>query len=406
MICDKGHSLLPLRYEKDLWESGRKLFFLTDQNMPAVLPSKNEMCPIIIRIEGGLLRELGTSFLEMLGRYAVPEGSVIVIDSVTHLMEEGRVGYSKGLVTEYIRFSKAFNNTVHVVPFMPPPLCGTNDQDLMRGMLDIARWIERLQKWELNDYLSELNLHILTAGEGPELTEMVTTRHKMLKSFEAYNDRVYMCHGWDGLQQNLPPMNERAKKVLINALMLDLSTSFKWKLDVDPSLESSPSSLPANSARLSVDTVGLVIGGSNAKRLVSAIADKGKRVNSITCGGWTITKESVDALIPVLQAKLAELDPSVPVVIWCLDSACFRTLTADGDLKSISKSSTDGKYHVTGELMVTPFSLLNNTLKEIDRIVTVCKKHEVWVVEIVLRFLLVACCDEQLHCRKAKLDSA
>jgi hypothetical protein len=30
----------------------------------------------------------------------------------------------------------------------------------MRGMLDIARWIERLQKWELNDYLSELKLHI------------------------------------------------------------------------------------------------------------------------------------------------------------------------------------------------------------------------------------------------------
>jgi hypothetical protein len=51
----------------------------------------------------------------------VPEGSVIVIGSVTHLMVEGRVGYSKGLFTEYIRFSKAFNNTVHVVPFMPPP---------------------------------------------------------------------------------------------------------------------------------------------------------------------------------------------------------------------------------------------------------------------------------------------
>ncbi len=138
--CDKGHALLPLRCEKDLWEGGRKLIFLTDQNMPAVLPSKKEMCPIIIRIDGGLLRELGTTFLELLGRFAVPEGSVIVIGSITHLMEEGRVGYSKGLLTEYIRFSKAFNSTVHVVPFIPPTLCETNDQDLMRDMLDIARW--------------------------------------------------------------------------------------------------------------------------------------------------------------------------------------------------------------------------------------------------------------------------
>jgi len=396
--CDKGHALLPLRYEKDLWEGGRKLFFLTDQNMPAVLPSKKEMCPIIIRIDGGLLRELGTTFLGMLGRYAVPEGSVVVIGSISHLMEEGRVGYSKGLVTEYIRFSKAFNNTVHVVPFVPPPLCGTDDQELMRSMLDMARWVERLQKWELNDYLSELKLHILTTGEGAELKEMVTSRHKMPKAFDAYNDRVYMCHGWDGLQQSLPPMSERAEKALISALMLDLSSSFKWKLDAEPSLDRNLSSLPANSAKLSADSVGLVIGGSNAKRLVAAITDMGKRVNSITCGGWTITKESVDALIPVLQAKLAELDPSVPVILWCLDSACFRALSSDGDLKNISKSGTDGKYHVTGELMVTPFSLLSNTLREIDRIIRVCKDHEVWLMEIVPRFLLKACCEEALHC--------
>jgi hypothetical protein len=61
-------------------------------------------------------------------RYAVPEGSVIMIGSLSHLMEEGRVGYAKGLVTEQIRFSKAFKNTVHVVPFVPPPICGTNDR--------------------------------------------------------------------------------------------------------------------------------------------------------------------------------------------------------------------------------------------------------------------------------------
>jgi hypothetical protein len=76
----------------------------------------------------------------------------------------------------------------------------------------------------------------------------------------------------------------------------------------------------------------------------------------------------------------------------------FRALFADGDLKNICKSATDGKYHVTGELMVTPFSLLSNTLREIDRIVRVCKDHEVWLMEIVLHFLLKACCDEVTHC--------
>ena len=63
--------------------------------MPAILPSKDGKCPIIVRVDGGLLREIGTNFLLRLSCFAVPEGSVLVIGSVTHLMEEGRVGYTK-----------------------------------------------------------------------------------------------------------------------------------------------------------------------------------------------------------------------------------------------------------------------------------------------------------------------
>jgi len=119
--CSNSHPLLPKISEKEMWSGGRKLIFLTDHNMPAVLPSLDGKCPIIVRMDGGLLREIGTNFLSRLRGYSIPEGSVIVIGSVTHLMEEGRVGYSKGLVTEFIRLTKAFKGTIHVVPFLPPP---------------------------------------------------------------------------------------------------------------------------------------------------------------------------------------------------------------------------------------------------------------------------------------------
>ncbi len=111
--CDKNHPLLPRASEQRIWGGGRQLIFLTDHNMPAILPSKDGKCPIIIRVDGGLLREIGTNFLLRISGFAVPEGSVVVIGSVTHLMEEGRVGYTKALVTEYIRFSKAFKGSVH-----------------------------------------------------------------------------------------------------------------------------------------------------------------------------------------------------------------------------------------------------------------------------------------------------
>ncbi len=125
--------------------------------------------------------------MNMLGDFTIPEGSVIVIGSLSHLMEEGRVGYSKGLVTEFIRFTKAFKNTDHVVPFLPPPLCGTNDPELLRAMLDITVWIEKLQKFKISDYYSELRVYITAYSGGLEQTKQNTQRHKMPKAFEAYN---------------------------------------------------------------------------------------------------------------------------------------------------------------------------------------------------------------------------
>jgi hypothetical protein len=87
--CETYHPLLPLRAKREFWEAGRKLIFLTDQNMTVVIPSKDELCPIVVRIDGGLLCKLGTTFLELLCRYTVPEGSFLLIGSVSHHMEEG-----------------------------------------------------------------------------------------------------------------------------------------------------------------------------------------------------------------------------------------------------------------------------------------------------------------------------
>ncbi len=58
--CETGHKLLPKKRNKSQWTKGRKLIILSNQNMPACLPSKDDLCPAIIRVEGGLLCELET----------------------------------------------------------------------------------------------------------------------------------------------------------------------------------------------------------------------------------------------------------------------------------------------------------------------------------------------------------
>jgi hypothetical protein len=126
---------------------------------------------------------------------------------------------------------------------------------------------------------------------------------------------------------------------------------------------------------------------------VGAIGDMGKTVDTINSSEWTISKASVDAIIPVLQGRVALLDPKAPVILWCLDASAFKALTAEGDLVAISRSQEDRRYHVRGELMVTPMGLLHPTLQELDRLIAAYGTRQVYIMDIVPRFLLVYCCD-------------
>ncbi len=159
------------------------------------------------------------------------------------------MGYAKALVTEHIRFSKIFNKTVHIVPFIPPPIHGTNDPELLRSILDISSWIEKVQKWKLSEYYEELGLYVITHGGGEEQTGQFTTRHKLPKSFELYNDKVYMCHPWDGLKTSLDPMPAKSEMDLICSLILNIGEAFKWEMDPQPNLDRNFRNTPASKTR-------------------------------------------------------------------------------------------------------------------------------------------------------------
>jgi hypothetical protein len=84
------------------------MIVLSDQSMPAVLPSVNSLCPAIIRVEGGLLWEIGDAFCNLYSDFALPVGSIILIGSLSHLLLEGLAKYTKRVVNEVKRFSSMF----------------------------------------------------------------------------------------------------------------------------------------------------------------------------------------------------------------------------------------------------------------------------------------------------------
>ncbi len=103
-----------------------------------------------------------------------------------------------------------------------------------------------------------------------------------------------------------------------------------------------------------------------------------------------------------LCGLLHNIDKSIPIVIWGLDNSGFIAVNSDGDMSRITKSPTDKKFHVIGDLAVTPFILLKPAINELKRLLEMLKDREVWILDVLPRFLLIPCCEEEGHCANTR----
>ncbi len=77
-------------------------------------------------------------------------------------------------------------------------------------------------------------------------------------------------------------------------------------------------------------------------------------------------------------------------------------MNAEGDLSRIIKSQTDKKFHVVGDLAVTPFVLLKPAINQLKRLLEMLKDREVWILDVLPRFLLIPCYEEEGHCTNTR----
>ncbi len=226
-----------------------------------------------------------------------------------------------------------------------------------------------------------------------------TQRHKMPVSYGSFGDFVLMCHPVESMGHSLPLMCPRNEQILVNSLLKELSVVFKWDLHITPlSLRERDCNSAAGPCKATPHTDAVIIGGSNAGRLHDAFRDQGKTVKSLDASGWTISKPNMDALLPIMAENLARLPESVPVILYCLDNSCFKSMKKNGALLSFTKSKEDQLYHVVGDLVVTPFSILSVTLDKLDRVIAACGNRRIFILSVLPRYFLKPCCEDTNHC--------
>jgi hypothetical protein len=184
---------------------------------------------------------------------------------------------------------------------------------------------------------------------------------------------------------------------LYTPLIEGLNAIYKWNMDtvITVNRESSTMSKDEPSSN-SIEAPIIMVSGNNAGRLGVSLDNIGKPAVDVTSSGWSLTPTNVNIIKGLLEAECIT-KPDSPVVIYAMDNSCFMNMSSDGTISPIKKLE-DGKYHVVGDLAITPGILLRLTYAALDEIVKLCGERRIYILTPLPRYILVPCCDDDRHC--------
>jgi hypothetical protein len=119
------------------------VLFLTDQWFPPSLPTDEERCCVITRLEDCLLSEFPGLLKEFFGNRTgyLPEGSILYFGSLSHLSMRGIETNAEEVVKLYKVFTNMLTGGCSVAHAVAVPLGGVKSEGLVRNLYDLDSWL-------------------------------------------------------------------------------------------------------------------------------------------------------------------------------------------------------------------------------------------------------------------------
>jgi hypothetical protein len=113
----------------------------------------------------------------------------------------------------------------------------------------------------------------------------------------------------------LGALPSQSEKKLVCSIICELNEGLIAGLDKEPNFSRS-SKRPQMYCALRNGGIedALIVGGSNARKLATATSNLGVNAYRLATGGWKLSKDSVDLLIPDLVETLEGLSADCPVI--------------------------------------------------------------------------------------------
>jgi hypothetical protein len=364
----------------------------SDQHFPANLPADGEgKCIRILRVENGSLAEIAKELTAAAPPDGMVPGSVVLLGATAQVAVVSVEFYAA-------EWKKARNSLkadlgdIVVLPLFPISGSGIKDQRIIRGLIDLAAWMEDMEEPELRllrntrKAFEDVYLGKKESGPGWADTQVNMALPVSLRG-DSSGTTAYVTGSWGVRPTEIKALTQAGEKYWIDKLVHEVNRELRVNLATALSFNRTLSAIKRQAndvGKISMVTVG----ASNAIRTAGALKRKGVEIMEMSRKGWTVSEESVDALLEQLQILASKDDI---LVLQCLDSRCFLETDSNGNVH-LPKRGDDGKVHVKGRIIVAKDLLLEILLDQLDPVFRSRMDSLIILVCPLTRFLLT-CCD-------------
>jgi hypothetical protein len=371
---------------------------LTDQNFPPALPTCSDACCcVVLWLKDCFLSELPGLLKEYFGNRQkfLPEGSVLMFGSLSHLAKRGLENYAE----ECVKMQKVFSNmlpvTCSITHLVFVPLGGVDSEGLIRDLYDLDCWLRtgtgtnipslpdaRIKFWEtLCGSNKGTDRH---SGRTMFMPECLTSSTKI---------RTVSERPPAELPEKIKPLTEAEEKTLIVTMCREINENYALNIDENPDLTRCSDSGTGKNNGFSGRV--FAIGGSHLSRLAGGLVSQNCEVINLTKPGWKADPESITECKNKLRSY--NLTDEDTVLLDLLSNSVYCGTDELGI--PADPINTDGKWHIAGELTIRPKTVLKSILNQSSELFGNTAPRIISMVPVP-RYISAKCCNTKDHIKK------
>jgi hypothetical protein len=315
----------------------------------------------------------------------LPDGSVIMTGSLTHLANTGLAHYTEELVMHISALRSDFGAGVAVLPAVFVPIVGVYSPQLVRDMFDLDSWISNAGLPDAHTCSSVRSeyWHIIGGGDAP----LGESRTLYIPHSIRNPRKVTFISAAPMAPDALRILTEEEEGKLSHTLANNILQNHGIPLNTIHQVRRE-----ARTAKSSADAARFfMIGASHCKR-IAGVLEASHEVFRLP--HWTPGKQCA----VVIAKKLKELAVREGDIVYLdLFSNSYLMGSDDNGLPVKAFQGADNRYHLPGLVEGAPTAVLKKIAADAAAILDECKPATLVFALPIPRYLTGPCCDDPEH---------